>query len=74
MTLDHQKQLLREICSEYDLETLMQAICDVHNPREVSAAISDGSILGGESLCPWEVESGKALADEVIQACQPSQH
>lgn len=74
MTFDRQKQLLREICSEYDLETLMQAICEVHDPQEVNAAIPDGSTPGSESLCPWEVESGEALADEIIQTCQPSQN
>ena len=67
MTIDRHKQLLQEICSEYDLETLVQAICEIHDPREVRAAIPDGP-------CPWEVASGKGLASEIIHACQSSQN
>jgi len=73
MTLERQKQLLREICSEYDLETLMQAICQVHDPQEVSAAIPNGSMPGSESLCPWAVENSQAPTDEIIHACQQSE-
>lgn len=47
MTLDRQKQLLKEICSEYDLETLIAAIREIHAPSEVRAAIPQNTPVRG---------------------------
>ena len=65
MTLDRQKQLLAEIVSEYDLQTVIDALLLQHSLDEIEDALAGNP-------CPWEVESGKALADEVIAACQPN--
>ncbi|ASC70305.1 hypothetical protein XM38_012420 [Halomicronema hongdechloris C2206] len=40
MTIDCQKQLLREICSEYDLETILDALLEIHDSRDITAYVS----------------------------------
>ncbi|MEM1309853.1 MAG: hypothetical protein AAGF98_10265 [Cyanobacteria bacterium P01_H01_bin.153] len=35
MTLERQKQLLYEICAEYDLDTVLQALIEAHGSGEV---------------------------------------
>lgn len=36
MTIDRQKQLLQEICSEFDLETVIEALVEAHGLADVA--------------------------------------
>ena len=44
MTLDRQKQLLREIVAEYDLETALNALVEIYSSDEIMAYLIKESI------------------------------
>ncbi|MGD1941895.1 MAG: hypothetical protein ACFB0G_11340 [Leptolyngbyaceae cyanobacterium] len=39
MVLDRQKQLLQEIMAEYDMETVVAALCEFHGVEKVIAQV-----------------------------------
>lgn len=73
MPIDRQKQLLQEICSEYDLPTVIEALCQIHDTQEILDLVKTRQQLT-EPIDSWEMQSCVALADEIIEVCQKSQN
>lgn len=72
MTLDRQEQLLQEICAEYDLETVVNALCKTHGGKKVMKLAANALVNEPAPVTPeteYTAEQARAINHGEMWRC-----